>query len=221
MLNLLEDYIYASLPRRGDFSTNPNLSSKVDGQGNFRPFYGNTTVFLLDDKTKQTLGSLQDGLYRVARPMLAQPLDPATFHMTLHDLVNGPKADADLLGRMGKAEQGAKILLEAWKQEPKIAMKATALFNMVNTSVALGLAPANSRSMEQLDKMYMALEQVVPLGYAMTPHITLAYFKPGTYSQEQLQHLAGALGSVQLEVELNMENLVLQTFADMNHYENV
>lgn len=44
---------------------------------------------------------------------------------------------------------------------------------------------------------------------------------PGTYSQEQLQHLAVALGSVQLEVELNMEKLVLQTFADMNHYENV
>ena len=221
MLNLLEDYIYASLPRRGDFSTNPNLSNKVDGQGNFRPFYGNTTVFLLDDKIKQALGTIQAGLYRAAWSMLAQPLDPATFHMTLHDLVNGPKTDADLLGRMEKAEQGAKKLLESWKQEPEISMKATALFNMVNTSVVLGLAPANSNSMERLDKMYMALEQVVPLGYTMTPHITMAYFKPGTYSQEQLQHLAAALGSVQLEVELNMEKLVLQTFADMNHYENV
>ena len=122
---------------------------------------------------------------------------------------------------MEKVEQGARKLLEVWKHDPVISMRATALFNMVNTSVVLGLAPADRRSWKQLDEMYMALEQVVPLGYAMTPHITMAYFKPGTYSQEQLRPLAAALRPVSLELEVKTEDLVLQTFTDMNHYNNV
>jgi hypothetical protein len=62
---------------------------------------------------------------------------------------------------------------------------------------------------------------VVHLGYALTPHITMAYFKPGTYSQEQVRRLSQALTEVDLEITLRPEDLVLQNFADMNHYETV
>ena len=50
---------------------------------------------------------------------------------------------------------------------------------------------------------------------------TMAYFLPGTYSLEQAQRLSGALRNVNMDITLNMENLVLQNFYDMNHYEMV
>ena len=90
---------------------------------------------------------------------------------------------------------------------------------MVNTSIVLGLAPAEEETRCRLDGMYTALESVVPLGYALTPHITMAYFKPGTYTQDDLNYLRQALHPVELDVELRFENLVYQEFTDMNHYE--
>lgn len=69
--------------------------------------------------------------------------------------------------------------------------------------------------------MYTTLEDVVRLGYALTPHITMGYFLPGTYSSEQVQRLSGVLRNVELDITLDMKNLVLQEFHDMNHYETI
>ena len=90
---------------------------------------------------------------------------------------------------------------------------------MVNTSIVLGLAPVDEDAWRRLDEMYTALEDVVHLGYALTPHITMGYFLPGTYGQEQVQRLSSALRKVDLEITLDMKNLVFQEFSDMNHYE--
>lgn len=218
MLNLLEDYRWRSLPETGEFTTNNNLRMKVDDQGNLLPYYGNTTVFLLDDQTKSALKALQNRLYAAAGQMLAQPLSPATFHMTLHDLVNGPEWTEELAGALGRTEGPARAMVRRWKALPPLKMRATWLFNMVSTSIVLGLEPADGESYGQLDRLYGELEQLVPLGYALTPHITLAYFRPGTYSREEVSRLRQALGPVELEVELRMETLVYQIFHDMNHY---
>ena len=67
----------------------------------------------------------------------------------------------------------------------------------------------------------MASESVVQLGYGLTPHITMAYFRPGTYSMEQVQRLSAVLRDVEMGITLNMKDLVLQVFTDMNHYETV
>ena len=39
-----------SLPRDGMFETNPNLTRKVEGGGGFRPFYGDTVIFDVEDE---------------------------------------------------------------------------------------------------------------------------------------------------------------------------
>ena len=46
MLDLLEHYIYDSLPRE-DFATSPGLRRKVGPEGELLPFYGCTAVFWL------------------------------------------------------------------------------------------------------------------------------------------------------------------------------
>lgn len=219
MLNILEDYICRSLPERGDFYTNPNLTHKVNLAGEFLPFHGNTVVFDLSSDTKLALQGLQKELYQSTGWMLSQRIDPATFHMTLHDLVNAPELTDDLKCRMLESEVKAKSILDQWKGQPSLRMKTTWLFNMVNTSIVLGLAPADEDSWHRLDEMYAALESVVHLGYALTPHITMAYFRPGTLTQYDLNHLRPALHPVELEVTLSLEGLSYQEFRDMNHYE--
>jgi len=221
MINTLDDYIACSLPQWGEFATNPNLRKKVDEGGNLLPFLGNTVVFLLDDDTKEKLRQLQESLYRAAPDMLAKPLQMSTFHMTLHDLANGTPEQPGLSDYMKYTRERVSQILPDWKEAPPLRMKTTWLFNMVNTSIVLGLKPADGESWRRLDEMYTALEDVVRLGYALTPHITMGYFLPGTYTQEQLRRLSAALRSVDMEITLDMKNLVLQNFSDMNHYETV
>ena len=221
MINTLDDYISRSLPLWGDFTTNPNLRKKVDEGGNLLPFVGNTVVFLLDEDTKEKLRQLQEELYQAAPDMLAQPLQMSTFHMTLHDLANGTPDQPGLQDYMRYTQERVSQILPGWKDTPPLRMKTTWLFNMVNTSIVLGLKPADEKSWHRLDEMYTTLEDVVHLGYALTPHITMAYFLPGTYSSEQVQRLSVALRNVDLEITLDMKNLVLQEFHDMNHYETI
>lgn len=221
MINTLDNFICTSMPQWGDFITNPNLCKKVDAAGNLLPFVGNTVVFLLDDGTKEQLRHLQEELYRVASDILAKPLRMSTFHMTLHDLANGAPDQPGLDDHMRYTQEKASLILPVWKNAAPLRMKATWLFNMVNTSIVLGLIPADEDSWYRLDEMYTALEDVVHLGYALTPHITMAYFLPGTYNPKQVQRLSAALRRVDLEISLDMKNLVLQEFSDMNHYDSI
>ena len=220
MINTLQNYIHRSLPDEGSFTTNPKLSQKVDENGAFLPFYGNTVVFELDGETKEALGEVQNKLYRSAWWMLSERLRPDTFHVTLHDLVNGSWLTEELRKEMVRAAAAAELLIGQWQGQAPLHLKATWLFNMVNTGIVLGLEPADEDAWHRLSEMYKALEAVVPLGYAWTPHITMAYFKPNSYSQFELDYLKRALGPVELAVELRLENLVYREFSDMNHYES-
>ena len=221
MLNILEDYISRSMPERGDFETSPGLRRKVNEQGELLPFLGNTTVFLLEEQDKHRLEQLKQELYCAAPDMLAQPLGEDTFHMTLHDLANGAPEQAGLAEWMAQTDQAARPILALCRELPPLTMRATWLFNMVNTSIVLGLKPADEAGRRRLDAMYCALETARPLGYALTPHITLAYFRPGRYGQETVARLRRALGPVDWTLTLRPDMLALQRFDSMNHYENI
>lgn len=221
MINTLKDYISDSMPQTGGFTTNANLLKKVDASGKLLPFYGNTVVFLLDDESKRALKAVQDKLYAVAPEMLAEPLPEESFHLTAHDLVNDAKNTPELRTKM--AEAAAKTLPFVRDVLPKkpIQMKATWAFNMVDTSVVVGWEPADEESYAALDKLYTTLEKVVPLGYALCPHVTLAYFRPGVYEQEAVDRLRAALLPVDWTLTLKPENLVLQNFESMSDYKTV
>lgn len=216
MLNILYDHFPHSVSEY--LETAPGLLAKVSPQGQLLPFSGNTVVFLLRQETKQRLQQIQTRLHQQCGEILAQPLAPDTFHMTLHDLANG-----DLLSRQEEmAAQARKCLDELRAADlPAIPMQATWTFNMVNTSIVLGLEPAVEEAWQQLSGLYLHFQQVRNLPYALTPHITMAYFRPGCYGPEQTALLRDALGPVDLTVELQPSDLVLQNFADMNTYTTV
>lgn len=218
MLELLKGYIENSLPEKEMFCTNPNLLQKVGPDRKLCPYYGNTVVFDLQEDTKKELCKLQEELYAAAGWMLAEKLRPDTFHMTLHSLHDGPVPDEALRSKMQEAEEKAKVLLNQWKDRPALNMQTTWLFNMVRTSIVLGLEPADAESEAALVEMYTALEKAAPLNRKLTPHITMAYFYPGAYFPYEVERLRAALHRVPLKVKLEMKELKYQNFTDMNHY---
>lgn len=194
------------------------LEDKVRSDGTLLPFPGNTVVFLLDEPCKNILAQIRDRLYENCAPMLAETLKTDTFHITLHDLANG-----SLLPQREQMASQATEILRALRANPfaPIPMRATWCFNMVNTSIVLGLEPENDEAWQTLDDLYDRFQQVRNLPYALTPHITLAYFRPGVYTHAQTAILRQAMGAVDLRLTLEPDRLVLQDFDHMNAYKTV
>lgn len=207
------------------FCTNTSLNRKVSGEGEFLTFVGDTVVFLLDD-IKDILQKYQDMLYAECYGMLAERINAETFHVTLHDLSNGQPSE-ELRRLQQQNSFKTRQMLEAFLQKynEKIQLRPVSVFNMVNTSLVLGLEPADDRSCQCLMEMYDKLQQVVELHTPLTLHITLAYFRPGTYGTDTVNKLKEAIRQINTKkaplFELKMRQLKYQRFDDMNHYYNV
>ena len=212
------------LDEEGQFHTGGSLPDKVDGDGHMLPYTGNTVIFLLNqgqEEERRCLIRMQDALYGACPDMLAARLTEDTFHMTLHDLKSGPPgrvSEAETQAAAGKAQE----LLSAVTEEPwEIRMQAVCVFNMVNTSVVLGLEPCTEEDCRRLMGLYEAFEEICPLRYPMTPHITLAYYRPGVCSGEEMKRLEAVFRKLREEKPVftfRQADLVYAEFDDMNHY---
>lgn len=72
---------------------------------------------------------------------------------------------------------------------------------------------------------YEQMQQVHALDYPLTPHVTLAYYRPGCIEGDRLARLRRAIreanGQWKPELELYTMALAYQEFADMNTYRAV
>ena len=221
-----EGFTTYSLPGNGNFETHPGVRAKVSESGKMLPFAGNTIVYELGEELQQLMKELQNILYEQCTGMFAETLISSSCHMTLHDLKNGVPGD-EVYRQVDQTRIPALDLLQRIKCEnpETVYMRTTRVFNMMNTSVVLGLEPVDDENCRRLMKMYERFREIVPLGYGLTPHMTLAYYKPGVYSEGCLYALAGAFAKCNQKlgqiVELDIENLHYQEFSDMNHYETI
>ena len=140
----------------------------------------------------------------------------------MHDLLNGEEG-ADLRWRMGEMEHRAKELVyQIAERKEEIRFKSSVLFNMVNTSMVLGFEPADEESCQRIMEYYEILQEVIPLNYPLTPHVTIAYFKPSWIEAEQVNRLWNVIDWVNqqevIEVTLSTQMLEYQLFSSMNHY---
>lgn len=215
-----------SLPHGGMFAMNPNLARKVGEDGRFRPFYGDTVIFDVEDEVKCRIERIKSQLHRSCGDVLAEPLDKDTFHVTLHDLSSGGDSAA-LTAQMDQNHWKTRQILDAVRREdmPPARVKAVSVFNMVNTSVVLGLEPADDASCRRLMELYERFQDVVRLDYPLTLHITIAYFRPGRYSDGQRQELVRMFSELNRDLDMGFsledERLWYQRFRDMNHYGNI
>ena len=214
-------FVWDSLPKEGSFATNPRLAEKVGPDGKLLPFFGDTVIFDLDDAAKDWLRGMQRELYDACGGMMAEALDPASFHITLHDLNSAPN-HADVAEAMDRARPASEALLAELEGKPwrEICVRSTAAFSMVNTSVVLGFEPAGEADCAALMELYERFQEIVPLGYPLTPHVTLGYYRPGDYGPEGLQMLRSALAKCSRAEPrtLRLPRPVYARFADMNRY---
>ena len=211
-----------SLPHEGPFTTKPLLVEKVAPDGGLRPFFGNTMIFDLPQEVQLQIAAWQVRVHHRCSAMLAQPLEPATLHMTLHDLLNGVDAAALAEPVRQTGEQAKAILAELRKDVQPIHLTSTLAFNMTGGSLCLGFAPDTEEDCAALMGMHARFQEVVALNYPLTPHVTLAYFKPGTYGEEAVAQLAELLKEInalpKVHITVDAACLHYYRFEDMNTY---
>ena len=218
----VEGFQHDSLPHEGALTTKPLLVEKVAPDGTLRPFFGNTMIFDLPQAVQLQIAQWQVTLHHRCGWMFAQPLAPNTLHMTLHDLLNGVDAAALAEPVRQTGEQAKVILAELRKDKQPIHLTSTLAFNMTNGSVCLGFAPDTEEDCARLMGMHARFQPVVALNYPLTPHVTLAYFKPGTYGPEEVAQLAAALAEInalpKAHLTVDADCLHYYRFEDMNTY---
>lgn len=208
----------------GHFRPDGRVLHKVNPDNSFRPFFGDTTVFNLDDDVKIQISSLQDALYERAPDCFCARLAPETLHMTLHDL----SASAKLEEIASETFANEIKLLQTVRERPlpaqTIRMKSNFIFNCVDTSLVLALRPENAEEWQKLQAVYNRIEQVKTCPYPLTPHVTLAYFNYSGFSaaaSKKLQETVYALNQNSMTVVLDTARLYYQKFTDMNSYFSV
>ena len=208
----------------GDFTVNPSVLKKVDNSNKFNNFYGDTVVFDLDKNTKDIISNIVDELYKNTEECFCERLIPSTFHMTLHDLNNSSNLD-EISADMIKTEAVIKDKLHYKPiQKHTITMQTGYIFNMVNTSIVLGLFPFNETEYNKLMKLYNYVDDIKALPYPLTPHITLAYYNRNGFSKEnckKLEKIVNKLNKSSFEIILSTDKLTYQNFTTMNNYKNI
>ncbi len=204
------------------FKGNPSISQKVGKDNMFRNFYGDTIVFALDDIVKAKLAEYVELLYQSAPECFCERLVPHTFHVTLHDLSNAPVL-RDVAEELFENElKVIEKMREIQGQEnEKIKMKSKYIFNMVDTSLVLGLYPTDEGEYRRLLDLYSLFDNVKKLSYPFTPHITLAYYNVNGFDLQAARSLEAAVNMLnknEIEIELNLNHLCYQKFKSMNDY---
>lgn len=206
------------------FMGNPSISQKVSKNNTFREFYGDTIVFALDDLVKEKLAEYVDSLFQSAPECFCERLVPNTFHVTLHDLSNSPTLQ-NVAEQIFENELQAIEKMGEIQEYKKIKMKSRYIFNMVDTSLVLGLYPADEDEYRKLMELYRICDDIIKLNYPFTPHITLAYYNVNGFDLQASRLLENAVNQLNdrefFEIELNVSSLYYQKFKSMNHYVNI
>ena len=124
-------------------------------------------------------------------------------------------------------ENEKKIALQCKKmKEPTgIKMRSTCIFNMVNTSLVLGIYPIDEAEYKKLMNLYEIFDKIKELPYPLTPHITLAYYNINGFSDLSARKLETMVCKMneeaETEFELDCKKLYYQRFRSMNTYTDV
>ena len=203
-----------------------SIPQKVNNDNSFRAFYGDTVVFELDEVFKKPLAEYLDMLYRTVPQCFCEKISPKTFHVTLHDLSNSidlQSIEQELIENERKIIE-KREKLKKYKNEI-IKMKSIAVFNMVNTSLVLGLYPSSEKDFNKIMALHSICDDVKKLSYPFyTPHITLAYYNINGFDlhvAEALVKTVEMLNEKLIDINLNVNDLYYQRFTSMNDYINV
>lgn len=172
-----------------------SVAVKVHPDNSFCDFYGDTVVFDLEEEDKTWLAALVQKLYDEVPACFAEAFPVSSYHMTLYDLSSGSRLTSgsrlsSLIPELESNRQKLKEQLAARSLfSPKIKMRSSFIFNMVDTSLVMGLVPDREVDYVNLMSLYRLVDGVMPLPYPFTPHVTLAYYNANGFSAEEARKL--------------------------------
>ncbi|MCR5294432.1 MAG: 2'-5' RNA ligase family protein [Lachnospiraceae bacterium] len=232
-MNLISEYeqrtMWKKEPISGHFQTAPDLERKVTPGGHYLPFMGSTVVFKADEYGCEIVNRIQDSLFALLSDtcILADPLPRSTTHMTLHDLLSpeqfsgSPEEyDQKVEDSLSRAVETAEKICHEFPGA-EIHFTADRIVNMVSKSLVLLLRPGSEEDFRLLQECHRRFDYIVKLPYQITPHITLAYFRPGFLDGDRL---GSAVDAVQIRQEsaaafaFPLVDLSVQRFLDMQTY---
>lgn len=197
------------------FFPHPQVSQKVAGDGSYKPFWGDTMLFWLDETTISTLTNIQQQLYDNGL-VLAKPLNPQQFHMTLHDLDHTMGCDR----RWNATREAAEAILSDLKNAD-VTLEPVRVFPMMNISIVVGYIPASEEDCCKLMEWHRAFDSMFSYGQP-TFHVTLAYFQPMPFGRMEMKRLEHALKTANAmplpRLQSTKDNLVYQRFLNMDEY---
>lgn len=211
-----------SVPPERIFGLPSNLSEKVTpGTGELKPFYGNTIAYFLDKPALDLIDRITDLLYDKLAEGLAERLPLDMAHLTLHDLHASVTLDA-VEALISTNASRVSELVEKAREVGTIKMVCTTVFNLMNTSVVIGLSAATEHDHHKLMQARSLFDEIVPSG-TFTPHITVAYYRPEAPVPLNPETLAATLEQLTLvladfELELRPEHLYELKFDSMANY---
>ncbi len=208
----------------GYFKPSGRVYEKVNKDNSFKPFYGDTVVFDLDDNTKLRVCKIIDELYEAAPECFCEKFDKSILHMTLHDL----SASENLNSVSSEIFNNEIRLLQVLNDNPlkpqSIKMKTNFIINMVNTSLVLALVPYDETEWNKLQQLYELVNKVKVCPYPyLTPHITLAYFNYNGFDEDSARKLSRAVAELNRKsfaITLD-DKLYYQKFISMKDYISV
>ena len=183
------------------------------------------------------LEACQQQLLKALPAGLLIPLPPASFHLTVADLIwNGAyqeavKANPDFDSNL------QTCIAESFQQYQKSANKGTSnqwqLLGLLlfPRALAVGLVPNHELAYEQILQLRRSIYQnpgLIGLGieqqYHLTAHISLGYFSdiPADLDRDYLANLLSSFNERWLEIEpqiLTIQQVQLRKFKDMTSYE--
>lgn len=224
-INSFEQVELGITTNNGLFKPSESVFEKVDSKNKFMNFYGDTVVFKLEEEYRDEISELIKFLYKKSSDCFAKMLPARTLHMTLHDLSNDKSHDR-IRGDMIFNELLLRKLVSVHPvANESIRMRANYIINMVNTSLVLSLCPCDEEEYNKIMKLYNLVDNVMPLPYKFTPHITLAYFSRYEVDENQINNLKNVVRELnygkwggEYEIILNTSNLVYQFFDRMDSY---
>lgn len=207
------------------FIPDPSIYTKVNANNEFREFYGDTTVFDLNDDIKEKISNIIKRLYDEVPECFCEKRVTDTLHMTMHDLSNSiskSEIEDEMKNHLIKLKE---VLKETPILEQKIKMKTNFITDFGHVNLALALCPINEEEYNKLMNIYSIINKVKTLDYGFKPHVTLAYFNSKGFEVDSVKKLVKVVRELNakddFEVILDTKQLVYQTFSDMNNYKNV
>lgn len=201
--------------------TNEKLLEKADRTGRLIPYMGSTVLYMLSEEAQQEIACVQEALYGQFGRFFAERLSADQMHITLHDLISGPPSSWILKSMMNLSGRIDERIEQIKRRHENIVLRSTYLFSMVGTSLVWGFEPIDDENYRKLMDAYESVDKIVKLNYPLTPHITVAYFKPGIYEDISViqPFIDSVHGKKTIEIALTPEMLGQYFFFSMNDYQ--